>query len=104
MFDHSEPFGSKVNVLNSCALFLVDAISTQATGSRQYTAPSSRMTVGTTAARWSLPLRLPLLPCRGADGAWVSAPSTRVSAIRASPSLEDALVAHPEQEVRADEH
>jgi hypothetical protein len=35
MFDPSEPFGSKVNVLNSCALFLVDATSTQATGSRQ---------------------------------------------------------------------
>ena len=46
MFDHSEPFGAKVNVLNSCASFLVDATSTQATGSRQYTAPSSKMTVG----------------------------------------------------------
>src|SRR6202035_2399842 len=62
------------------------------------------MTVATAAGRWSRPRCLPLLPGVAAAGGSVSAPSTRVSAIRASPSLEDALVAYPEQEEGANEH
>ena len=83
MFDHSDPLGARVNVLNNCALFLVEAISTQATGSRQYTAPSSRITVGSAAVRRSAPC-LPRRRASGAaDGASVSAPSVLVSAIAA---------------------
>src|SRR5580692_12111038 len=109
MFENRDPLGARVNVLNSCASFLVEAISTQATGSRQYTAPSSRTMVGIAAVRRSRPRRLPWpgrrLPVRPvAEGGPVSAPAVRVSAMETSPSLEDALGAYPEQEVRAREH
>src|SRR4029079_4921381 len=38
--------GANVNVLNSSLALFVDATTTQATGSRQYTAPSNRISVG----------------------------------------------------------
>ena len=79
--DHSDPSGAKVNVLNSSLLFFVEATSTQATGSRQYTAPSSRIAVGTTAGRRSMPpRRRPAWRAPGA-GASVSAPFVLVRAI-----------------------
>src|SRR5262245_41789409 len=49
MLVNSEPLGENVNELNSFARLLVDATSTQTTGSRQYSAPSSRTAVASLA-------------------------------------------------------
>ena len=60
MLDHSEPSGAKVNVLNSCALFLVDA--TQHPGDRQQRStprPSSKQRSAASAGRGRGPVACP---------------------------------------------
>src|SRR5882724_8726409 len=81
MLDHSDPLGANVNVLNSWLLFLVAATSTHTTGSRQYTAPRSKMAVGNAAFR---PGRCCFRSLR-AGGACVTAPSSLTRAIRSPP-------------------
>src|SRR5689334_6150865 len=80
--DHSDPLGANVNVLNSWLLFLVAATSTHTTGSRQYTAPRSKMAVGNAAVR----VPRARSGARRAGGASVTAPSSLTRAIRHRPS------------------
>src|SRR5581483_5867818 len=98
-FDHSDPSGANVNVLNSWLWFLVAATSTHATGNRQYTAPRSRIAVGSAAGRSR---RFRFGSFRTARG---STPvSALVTSAMPSPSPEHAPAAQPEQAVGQHEH